>query len=106
MISSGISILIHPYNTVLALKFLGTFSCLFGIGYMYTAITIPKKLNPLRVNGPLSFLTLAFILNLVNIFFWLLVTKNFEKLVFSLIISTLVFLYLYRNIKRLSQTEN
>ena len=106
MISSGISIINYPHSDVFALKLLGAFSLLFGIGYIYNSITLSKKLNPVGVKSVLSFLRLGFILNLVNILFWLLANVNFGKLIFSSIISTLLFLYLYRNIKRLSEAGN
>ena len=104
MILSGISAINFTGDDSFYLDLLGGVSCIFGIGYLFLALTLPRRLNPAGASGVLSFLRLGYFLSLVNLFLMFLAGGGrLEKIAFPFIISTAVVWYLYRNVKRLSQ---
>lgn len=104
MISSGVSIIIYPLTNQIAIDLLGILSCIFGIGYMYISVALPKFLNPNSIGGVLTFLRLGYGVVAISLIFRYLYIPNYtENVIFPFLVSTVVFLYVYRSAKRLSK---
>ena len=103
MIITGFSEIIYSYKGRIIFDVLGVFSSIFGLVYIHYSIYLKSHTRFRSSSGVASFLRLGYVLTLVNLFCRALVSNsNVYGVLFPTLISTLVFIYLYHNVKRLS----